>query len=308
MKLATITSKIAIVLAVGVLTFTSCKKKKETVTDPVDTDTEQTTAQDNSTAEATVNDIESVGSQAAESQTLTNFRTSGDNGIELATCASVITNTATKTFTVDFGTTGCTGGDGKVRTGQLIFDYSGSTNGATRYRNPGFKLTVTSVNYVVDGYSVTITNKTITNTTAAPITGNLTWNITANVLMLKPGGGTINWICNRNKELTNTNDNTCYNGQNAPINWSNAIVKLNGSASGTNAKGESYTSTAVDLIRSFKCSPDPVLRPHKHPFIGGTLTYSPANRYPRIINYGDGVTCDSKATLTINGVSYDITL
>ena len=42
-------------------------------------------------------------------------------------------------------------------------------------------------------------------------------------------------------------------------------------------------------------------------FTSGTITHTPNNKPTRIIDYGDG-TCDNKATVTINGKSYDILL
>jgi hypothetical protein len=181
------------------------------------------------------------------------------------------------------------------------------------YRNPGFSMNVTSQNYVVDSHSVTIFNKTIVNSTPVSIpTGvnpgtNLTWAITASVSIVKPNAaGTISWSCTRTKELTNTSDTNCYHGQTRPIVWSKAIVKLNGSASGVNARNENYTAVATNLVRDFNCSPDP-LRPKRHPFISGTIAYTPGIRPVRLINYGTG-TCDLIATITINSNTYTITL
>ncbi|MCC6371221.1 MAG: hypothetical protein IT236_09475 [Bacteroidia bacterium] len=313
MKLQKISSRLAMIMAVGALTLGSCSKKKETITDPVDTDTEQSTATDNSISEGIVNDLEAMGSEASENSALTTFKSSGSDGVSMAPCATV--SIVGKVITVDFGTTGCLGTDGKTRTGKLIYNYSASTpTTALFYRNPGFSMNVTSQNYVVDGYTVNINNKTITNTTPANIPStvnpgtNLTWSISANISIIKPNsGGTISWTCNRTKELTNTNDSTCYRGQNKAIIWSRAIVKLNGSASGTNVKGETYSSVATNLIRSFQCAPD-ALRPHRHPFIGGTINYTPANRHARLIDYGNGTDCDFNATITINGVTYNVVL
>src|SRR5205085_4998836 len=100
--------------------------------------------------------------------------------------------------------------------------------------------------------SITINNKTITNITEAIPDGvnpgkNLKWQIVANITINKPGGGVINWQCNRTKELLNTSDSLCYRGKYAAIIWSKAKVKLNGSASGTNASGETFSAVATDL-------------------------------------------------------------
>jgi len=312
MKNQKINTFIALLFVTALLSFVSCKKKTEE-TEPTPTETtddEQSTANDNNIAENAASDIESIGGQASENSALTTYKTSGETeiiGIDVAPCATVtIAGGGLKTYTVDFGTSGCTGTDGRVRTGKLIFDYSSSTSGATYYRNYGFKVNVTSSNYVVDGNQVNITNKTIQNTTNL-LGGNLTWSITANINIVKANnGGTITWTCNRTKELTNTSDTTCYRGQNKSIVWSRAIVKLNGDAGGTNTKGEAYSAKATDLIRDFNCSPD-ATRPHRHPFVSGTIAYKPANRLQRTINYGSG-TCDFNATVTINGKDYAVTL
>lgn len=309
MKTTKITTALALLFIVGSLTFVSCKKKEAKEETPTETDDEQSTANDNNISENTASDIESIGGQASENFSLTTYKPSDGlqySSVEAAPCATVTGNLSAKIYTVDFGTTGCTGADGRTRTGKLIFDYSGSTNGAVFYRNPGFKVSITASNYVVDGNQVNIINKTITNTTPLTSGANLTWSISANISIVKSGGGNISWTCNRIKELINTNDTNCYRGQFKSIVWSKAKVKLNGSAGGTNSKGENYSAVATDLVRDFTCAPD-ASRPHRHPFVSGTINYIPANRLPRLINYGSG-TCDFNATVTINGTTYNITL
>jgi|JI8StandDraft_1071087.scaffolds.fasta_scaffold17765_3 hypothetical protein len=314
MKTLKITTLFALMLTLGIVSISSCKKKtEEPVVTTTPDDDEQTSVDDNAMAENTVNDMEAMGSQVSESSNLSTFKGSseqGSAGIDLAPCAIVTASTVSgsKSYTVDFGTTGCLGTDGRTRTGKLIF---AGTGGA--YRNPGFAMTVVSQNYVVDGHTVTINNKTIANTTPSTIaTGtnpgtNLTWAITATVTIQKSGGGTISWYCNRTKELMNTSDPNCYKGQSAAIDWTKAKVKINGTAGGTNASSESYSVVATNLIRDFGCFPD-VNRPHRHPFIGGTILYTPAKRFPRLIDYGNGTDCDFNATLTINGKSYAYTM
>ncbi|MBL7931943.1 MAG: hypothetical protein JNL60_08575, partial [Bacteroidia bacterium] len=216
-----------------------------------------------------------------------------------------------KVITVDFGT-GIVCLDGRTRSGKLIYDFSTSASGAMFYRNPGFIMKVSSQNYVVEGYAINIINKTITNTTPPTIPSgtnpgtNLTWAITANVSITRPNGGTISWTCSRTKELINTSDSLCYRGQNLHIIWSLAKVKLNGTTTGTNANNETFSATATNLVRDFSCSPV-TLRPMRHPFISGTLVYTPGSRPTRTIDFGTG-TCDALATLTINNRTFSITL
>jgi hypothetical protein len=315
MKTTKVSLSMAIFMVAASLMFTDCRKKDKT--EPQEPDNEQSSATDNALAENTSNDMISMGSQCAENYTITTFKGSGAEGLLLAPCATVASNASTITaatmYTVDFGTTGCTGADGRVRTGKLFFDFTGSTNNAKYYRNPGFKMVITSSNYVVDGNLVTITGKTITNTTPLTIPSgtnpgtNLTWNINANISVVKAGNaGTVTWTCNRTKELTNTSDPNCYKGQSLPIDWKKAVVKLNGTASGTNSQSESYSATATNLVRDFNCTPD-LAKPQRHPFISGTIDYKPGNRANRLIDYGNG-TCDFNAVVTINGQSFTMSL
>src|SRR5207253_7866271 len=148
--------------------------------------------------------------------------------------------------------------------------------------------------------SVNIANKSVSNTTPLSIPStpnpgtNLTWAITASVSIIKPNNnGVISWSCARTKELMNTNDTNCYRGQSRFIVWRKAIVKLNGNASGVNARGENYTAVATNLVRDFNCAPD-VNRPRRHPFISGTVSYTPGTRPTRLIDFGSGG-CDLNA-------------
>jgi hypothetical protein len=307
----------AILFAAGSLTFSSCRKKEEKPDPEPEPDTEQSTANDNNLAESFVSDIGAMGSQVTDEGTLATYRPSGTSGVTgvvaVAPCATV-TGLGTQIITVDFGSTGCVGQDGRTRTGKLIYNFSASSpSTSVYYRNPGFSMNVSSQNYVVDSYSVNITNHTVWNTTSSslpsgPMPGtNLTWSVNANVSIVKPNNnGSISWSCNRTKELVNTNDSTCYKGQSQHIVWTKAIVKINGSSSGVNARGENFTATSTNLVRDFNCAPDP-LHPHRHPFISGTISYTPGTRPTRLINFGSS-TCDLLATVTINGNTYNITL
>ena len=302
---------LVIVVVFFLCVIASCHKSEKTAAQ--EPDTEQSTATDNHLIEEYSNDIFSIGSQVCETASLSTYKTNENtivaNFLLIAPCAT-ISGVSTKTITVDFGITGCIGTDGKTRKGKLIFDFSSSTpTTSIKFRNPGFSVTVKSINYIVDGNQVSIINKTIKNITPSNISlgTNLTWSITANMSITKTNsGGTFVWNCNRTKELINTSDPLCYNGQANAINWIKAKIKMNGNSSGTNAKGESYTATIKDIIRDFTCAPDPT-KIHRHPFISGIIEYTPSNRPTRYINYGNS-NCDFNATITINGRSWAITL
>lgn len=301
-----ISFSLVMAFTIGTTTFTSCRKKEEKIEEEPE-DTEQTMANDNNFAENSVADIENMGSQVSED----NEQAKGGAGIILQMCPGATVTVANKIITVDFGT-GIVCLDGRTRSGKLIYNFSASASGALFYRNPGFSMNVTSQNYVVEGYTVNILNKTITNTTPATIPSgtnpgtNLTWAITANVSIIRPNGGTISWSCSRTKELINTSDTLCYRGQNQHIVWSLAKVKLNGNTSGTNANQEQFSAVATNLVRDFSCSPF-TARPMRHPFISGTIVYTPGSRPVRTIDFGTG-TCDGTATLTIKNHTFSITL
>lgn len=305
MKTKNISIGICLFLLALSITFNSCKKKEVEVADD-----EETSASDNNLAENSLNDIESMGSQVSENSSVTTFKSqesSSQTGIlTIAPCASV-SGIGTQIITIDFGTLGCIGSDGRTRTGKLIYTLGSSTT-AIHYRNPGFSFSISSLNYVVDGNQVNIVNKTITNTTPLTIPTttnpgtNLTWSISADVTIIKAANaGTVSWKCNRTKELLNTNDPTCYKGQLQAIDWTHSKIKINGTSQGVNAKGENYSCVLTDLIKDFTCSPD-ITKPQRHPFISGTLDYTPGTRYKRHVDFGNN-TCDLNATVTINGVT-----
>ena len=289
----------------------SCTKQPDPKPEP-EPDTEQSTAGDNNVAEMVAADIESIGAQVAENSVLVTYKTAEAGALQMAPCATVVLNPSNKTFTVDFGSV-CLCRDGRVRSGKLFYNFAGSAVNANYYRNPGFKMTVAAQNYVVDGHQVAINKKQVLNTTPQNIPSgyypgiNLTWSVTANIVVTKPdNGGTVSWQCDRTKELVNTADSSCYRGQNNYIVWPRARVMWNGSASGTNASKEGFTSLATGLLRDFSCNPYPQ-HPNRHPFIAGTLTYKPGSRPARIIDFGNG-SCDLNATVQINNVTYTISL
>ncbi len=300
------------IVAIAGVTFTACRKRDTKKVE--ERDTEQTTINDNNLAENSASDADVMGSQVSENYTLTTYKTSGSDLLLSASCATVSTtfsNSAVVSATVDFGTS-CVGKDGRTRSGKLFYNFSGSNVNAKFYRNPGFNMVVTSQNYVVDGNAITLT-KTVTNTTPLSLpTGtnpgtNLTWQVTSNVTIVKPNNeGTVNWSCSRTKTLLNTNDPNVYKGQLLPIDWTKARIEISGTANGTNAKGENFSVTANNLVRDFTCAPDP-LRPRRHPFISGTMQYTPGNRPTRYVDFGNGA-CDFSAVVTIEGQEFTITL
>jgi hypothetical protein len=294
--------KLNIALVVTIITMafatTSCRKHKEAEDD------DTSAAADHALAEHISSDIVSIGSQATDnSSSSLNSRGMGIEN-ELSLCGVVTHDTIHHIDSVFFNNTTCV--DGRVRNGILIFNYSGSTNNAKHYRDPGFSCTVSSNNYVVDGNQVNIINKTMVNTTPEgfnPSSTNLTWSINGHIQVIKTDG-TLDFSFSKNKTLLNTADANVYHGSATPISWNLAKVGITGSANGTTVKGVSFTASVTNqLIRDFGgCT----ISGH-HPFIQGDLDFNPNSKPTRHIDFGNG-SCDLNATVTINGHSHNITL
>jgi hypothetical protein len=306
MKTSKLTLSFAAIMLSMAVAVISCKKKDNT---PSDSDT--SSASDNSLAEKTSNDIVLMAGQASDiavGDSLNAYRGGSDYILGLS-CATITRDTATKKITLTFSGGTCL--DGHTRSGSILIDYSGSLGFPTHYRTPGFKCVVTSTNYVVDGNQVNIVNKTIANTTPLqfnPATTNETWSISSNINIVKASnGGTVSWSATKTKTLLNTSDTNVYHGQAVHITWSKAKVGITGNATGTTAKGESFTANVItQLVRDMNCSPN-AAHPGSHPFIQGTLDFTPGTKAVRHFDYGNG-SCDNLATVTINGVVYNITL
>ncbi len=286
-------------LFVFVTSISSCRKHKE------EKDEDVTEAADHSYAENASNDIINIGSQASDnnSSNLNTYRLGGTEDV-LSSCATVKRDTINHVDSVIFNNSTCL--DGRQRNGILNFNYSASTNGAKHYRDPGFNCAVTSNGYSVDGNAVNILSKNIINTTPLgfnPSTTNLTWNITGHIQVTK-SNGTHDFSFTRTKTLLNTSDANVYHGSAIPISWNLARIGITGSANGTTASGKSYSGYVTSqLVRDFGgCTIN-----NRHPFIQGTLEFTPSGKATRYVDFGNG-SCDLNATVTINGKTHNITL
>lgn len=318
MKKTKLTLALAGLMIASAALVSSCKKKDSTTTTTPVQDTNGSTAADNNKAEQHSNDAENIGAQANESGSLSTFRLSGGNASPFGAQDSVVKTTVggVDIYTVTF--TNFVGRDGHTRNG--VISYTVSPSGA-HYRDAGMVMTVATPNvggtvYTVDGNTVTI-NKTITNNGFVAAGGNLQWSITSNVTINKVGGGTVTWgtTSPRTHVLLNTNAGstydgaavpTAYNGTGTAISWNEAIIEINGSTSGTSADGVSFSASSSNLVRNMNCAPDPS-RTHFHPFVAGTITFQPAGKTARVINFGTGA-CDLTYTITIGSWSETLSL
>jgi hypothetical protein len=296
MKTRQLILSVAILTMVLSLSFMGCRKA------PSVNDTDTSAATDNTLAEKTSNDATTMVQESSETGSTSSYRNGNEN--TLTTCATI--KDTNKIITLTFSGGMCN--DGHTRSGIMTIDYSQS--GANIYpRNPGFTCVVSTSNYKVDGMPVTI-NKTITNTTPNLNPGtNLTWTDNASVSIVK-STGTLSWTSNKVLTLLNTSDQTVYHGQSTPITWSKAIIGLTGSESGTTATGVNFTVNVTNqLVCDRNCSPN-ALHPGHHPFINGTLDFTPGSKPTRHVNFGypNNGACDDQALVTIGTYTVQIIL
>jgi hypothetical protein len=315
MKTKRIALGLAGILIASASIITSCKKSTTTPAPTPDSDTQA--ASDHSTAENSSNDISAIGSQSIDNGGLSTYKLGGDGLLTPESGTVTITpNLSAKTVTVTFSS--FLGKDGHLRNGTLLYDYSATTNNAIHYRDSGLVINVSTPGntYSVDGDFIEITSKTISNK-GRITSGNMTWNVSANIKIVKANnGGTVTWNATRTHVLLNTNATTyngsaiaaAYSGPSVPINWAQALIAVTtGSSSGTTAAGESFSSNiSHQLVRNFNCSPD-ANHPFRHPFVEGTINFTPGTKATRTIDFGTG-TCDLDYTVTINGNVYHLTL
>lgn len=260
----------------SLIIVSSCRRDRD-----VDTDTSG--ARDNALAESSFNEIQTIADQA-QAGDLGNYRDMNDT-IYLG-CATIIRDTLStpRSITVDFGTVNCECADGKERRGKIVTSYTGS------YRDSGTVITHIPVDYFINDNQITGT-KTVTN--MGKNSDNHTWfDISVSGTIIKAnGGGTITWISDREREwIEGESTGAGY--------WQDDVYLITGSASGTGANGNSFTSVITEALRiELDC---------EH-ITGGEFEFTPSNKPVRTVNFGSGA-CDNEITVTINGNTYTITL
>lgn len=248
----------------------SCDKEPET-------DTETQSAVDNAKAEEAVSQMfSSVNHYGINEDGIKNGTLIDSGG-----CVTITIDTTIafpRTLTLDFGTVGCVGFDGKVRKGKLHAKYS------NHWLNPaaGTYVEATCDNYYVNGEKLEGTFKvtfngansyggpsytlTATNAKITLITGKqISWNATE----------TIDWIDGYTDLLP-----------------SNDVMLISGNSTGTNSAGRAYTmSITKPLKKDMSCQW----------ITEGTIELTPAELNTRTVDFGSGA-CDNDATVSIKGV------
>jgi len=200
------------------------------------------------------------------------------------------TNTSPFPITVilDFGN-GCVGRDGHLRSGKIITTYT------NRLVVPGAKATTRFENFYFDSIHVEgvheISNVSSQDQMAFKI-------VVEGAKLTKPNGNYSQW--NSRKTITR------IEGNGTPFWPLDDVFKVEGLANGKVKRGDiivAWNSEITEpLIKKFTC-----------PWIikgiirVARLNLSTNSPWVATLNYGNGL-CDNKAILTVNGVSYEITL
>jgi len=289
---------LALLVFSAVITFSSCKKSK--------LNKETTTAEDNALAEDSFDDIFKNINEAAEEENLDGTAKMGGSqdytfasacatptlvppAWDTTTTPATWNSTFPKTLTIDFGSTNCTGNDGKARRGKIIAVFTGRHNVA------GTVITTTFNNYHVNDHKIEGT-KTVTNN------GNNSFTIVVDGKIIAPNGEEVSWESTRTRtwiEGQNTNFWT-LNADSTTFMFFNGILddvySVTGSASGVNRKGRSFTADITTALRIEFCGWVPEITE-------GVVEVQPEDLKKRTVDFGNQ-DCDRTFVVTIGKKSY----
>ncbi|AXY77337.1 hypothetical protein D3H65_26625 [Paraflavitalea soli] len=281
--------------------FAACKKDASSSTDQTEkqeyaTNTTQADAESDAVFDDVLSNVLGVNSDVAiggtgvfAGRTATPPTNGKEYGVDGPTCFTVAftklngTNAFPLQATIDFGA-GCTGPDGRTRKGKMIIVYTG------RLILPGNSATTTFDGFYLDSLKVEGTHK-VTNTSTQD---KRSFAIeVSSAKLTRANGNYSTW--NSAKTITQTG------GAATLLDLSDDVFTITGQASGTLKKGDkTYQWDAVittPLVKKLTCW-----------WIGqGTITISHNNTPVGVLDYGTGQ-CDRKATLTVNGVVFEISL
>ncbi len=267
-----------LVLAASVLTFSSCKRGDKTITDVLTSnDDNGGYATDAAKLESHSNDVISITDVAA---------TTGNSGLRTTSiCATVTFDTSgsAHTLTVDFGT-GCTGADGKTRSGKLIVAYTG------HYKDSASSHTITSSNYTVNGLDLRV-HKTVTNM-GRNISGNYYYAVTVNDSIVYATDSIASWTGSRNRTWLSGYSTSTRTDDSYEITGITTVTRANGHVFVFTITSPLKIVYGCDYIESGTVSIT-----SSSFAVGRTLNYS----------YGGGG-CDNQAMLSFGTHDYVITL
>ena len=260
--------------------FTSCEEEN-TVTPQVSFDEGLELSLDEVDAEGVFEEIEEIALGVEEETSADPSRRIAMPPIILWECADITRDTLLKTITIDFGA-GCTGADGRTRSGIILVTYTKPLH------MPGASRSIELNNYKVDSVAVE-GKRTLSNITDGP-EGFISFNSTLE-------GGRITWPDGTEATRDYSRTRTWLRGNN-PL---QDEFQKTGSVEGTTREGVSYSiSINTPLIYKRSCR-----RAGIFIAVGGEKTVERSGKETVSIDYGAGE-CDSIVTLTIGEESREV--
>ena len=244
-----------------------------------DEDKDLTAAEDYGRMELAYNNVFLIVDEAAKATQ--GIRAAGS----LITCATITSDTLSspKTMVIDFGSTNCTGADGRNRRGKILVSLTG------KYLDSLTVATITFQDYYVNDYllagSSTITNK------GRNTAGNYSYKVAVNNGLLTEPLNT--WYINYNASRTFE-----WIAGSSTLTVTDDIYSISGSMSGAGRKGNSFSAVITSALR---------LENACGTIVSGALDLTPSNLNTRLLDFGAG-SCDNSMHVTVNGFGFDVTL
>lgn len=278
-----------LIFVLTIIIFAACKKdnKDDNNNNPSPQSDEVIAATDNAISSNMFDDVFKQAHQGGKKMDDSLSRKSGYSSFANS-CATITISpfdltTWPKTVTVDFGTSNCLGTDGYYRRGKIIMTIT------TWYRDSGCVITVTPQNYFVNDYKIEGT-KVITNL-GRNNQNHLHYSVVVtNGKITDPNNTTFRtWNSSRENEWIN-GENTIFNP------WDDEYL-VTGTADGITRTGKNYAMVITTPLNVCTCC---------RWIRSGQLTLTVDTHQPIFIDYGPTDQCDNKATVTINGVNYEV--
>ena len=210
------------------------------------------------------------------------FNSNNLKSLKLGECPVITLNISQLpyTLTFDWGT-GCTGADGIARSGKISISLTGKMG------TVGSVATFTFTDFYSDGNKISGVH-TITYAGPNPGNGWPRFEVHTEAQITFPD----------NKSMTYNSDNIRLfaAGYDTPLNFSDDVWRIEGTASGTTRNGVNWTA---------KCNHALVKKVACQWFDSGTIVVTPDGGLASTIDFGDG-TCDNKATLTIGDKTINV--
>lgn len=283
--------KIGITLFIGAAILSSCNKDKSTTPsqNPAN-QTDTSTTQDKSAAvsEKSLDDVNNQIDNVASANAFLRdgSQQASDLSAVLSPCASLTIDTSSVPWvvTLNFGTENCLCPDGKYRRGEIIAHLEGP------FWAPGNTTTVELVNYYVNDYHVTGT-RTITHELNGSDQHPTALITLTNGSVTSPDNS---WTVTRH----GTRTREFIAGYNTFGDPTDNVYQVSFAWEGTNQFGLHVArSTTEPIVKAYSCD---------YPS-SGVVETTLQNHPTRLLDYGNG-NCDNLATVTVNGVTINITL